>query len=367
MIAIVSDAQLRAAVAGIRALGRAGVEVVATGPAGAPGFRSRYVSRHAVVPDAEHEPAAHAAAIAALGAPDAIVYPSSEAGLEALLEHGGDAARLPFPRQAAAALRDKTRLPAAAGSAGLATPRTHAEGTADAIRAAKLPFPFVLKPATAPSPVSTARITGDRDELDRQLSLLGPDDRVLAQELVDGAQASLALLVDRDGTVRGAFQERVVRTWPTPAGLFAITESVAPDAGVVAAAGRLLASSGYYGLAQIDLILTREGPATVIDVNTRLYACLPTALRCGVNLPAAWHALLSGGRVDIPGTYPAGVRYRWLEGELNAAARGHVGRLLTPPRRGTAGAMWARDDKRASAALAWDALRVRLARRVPGR
>jgi hypothetical protein len=65
--------------------------------------------------------------------------------------------------------------------------------------------------------------------------------------------------------------------------------------------------------------------------------------------------------------YASGVRFRWLEGELSAAAAGKLGRLATMPRRPTAGAMWAADDPVPAALLAAHAVRVRAARRVPGR
>jgi hypothetical protein len=65
----------------------------------------------------------------------------------------------------------------------------------------------------------------------------------------------------------------------------------------------------------------------LLDVNTRMYACLPTALRCGVNLPALWHAAVHGWPFPEPADYPAGVRFRWLEADVSAALNGLPGTI----------------------------------------
>src|SRR5207253_1848290 len=83
----------------------------------------------------------------------------------------------------------------------------------------------------------------------------------------------------------------------------------------------------------------RERAALLLDVNPRFYACMPLALRCGVNLPATWHAVVEGRVPGPPTAYPAGRRFRWLEGDLYAARHGHPMALLRGGRAQT-GAMW---------------------------
>jgi predicted ATP-grasp superfamily ATP-dependent carboligase len=188
---------------------------------------------------------------------------------------------------------------------------------------------------------------------------------VLAQEPVSGHPTSLALVIDSDGEVVACFQERVLRTWPPGAGSFALTESERPDLDLVERARALLAGAGYAGLAQLDLILTGADPV-LLDVNTRFYACMPTALHCGVNLPALWHCVVHGWPFATRSDeYPAGVRFRWLEADVSAALNGMPGRLALVPRRVTAGAVWAADDPIASGLLSVDAVRLRAARRLP--
>jgi predicted ATP-grasp superfamily ATP-dependent carboligase len=372
MIAAVTDVHLRSAVAGLRGLGRAGIEVLAVGPPGAAGLRSRYANARAVAPEPSSNPDGYVEALEAAAEKHGglFVFPASEAGLEPLLRHIADLDHpitLPFGNvEAAARLRDKTELPALAAAVGLDTPAVVAVGDAGAIRVAAPRLPVVLKPATFPAGIATAQPAATEARLDKLLAKLHPHDRVIAQETVDGAPISLALVMDAEGKVVTCFQERAIRTWPAEAGSFAVTQSVAPDPGLTERARDLLRSVGYSGLAQFDLILTVDGPV-LLDVNTRFYACLPNALRCGINLPAAWHAVARGQSFDAPSRYPEGVRYRWLEADLTAAFRGHPGRLLTVPRRGTAGAMWAADDPVPGMVLALGAFTVRAARRVRGK
>lgn len=371
MIAVVTDAHLRSAVAGLRGLGRAGIAAVALSPhRGAAGRWSRFASERALGPDPERDPGGYLRTLGELAErhDGVIVYPAREAGIAPLL--GGPLPEGVTPAfgtaEAVAALRDKTALPALAAGAGLATPRELAVGGPAEVRAAAPSWPVVLKPATLPAGIETARVAHSPAELERLLAMLRPEERVVAQAMVEGRPMSLAVVVGRDGELVDSFQEEVMRTWPPEAGSFALTVSVAPDPALFESARALLTGAGYSGLAQLDVILTPDGPV-LLDVNTRFYACLPAALRCGVNLPEAWDGVVRGMPHTATSGYPLGVRYRWLEADLTAALRGRPRRLLTGGRGRTAGAMWAADDPLAGVMLAADGVAARLGRRLPRR
>jgi hypothetical protein len=342
--ALVADAQLPNAVAGLRGLGRAGVRATAVAPSrAAAGLWSRYAAGRAVgslaVAAAEHGPV--------------VVYPGQERTIDGLLALAGDPnVVLPWDPAALPALREKRRLPELAGDHGLRAPATHFAGTAAGLVAAEPPLPVVVKPAHAVGvSLPTARLVESRGELEALAAELAPGEEVLAQEHAAGRLMSLALVLDRAGGVAARFQEEALRTWPRGAGTFVTTVSVAPDDELVERAGAMLAGAGYWGLVQLDLVLGPEG-AVLLDANPRFYLCMPLALACGVNLPAAWHAVVAGGDPGSPRPYPAGRTYRDLEGDLYSARRGHPGHLLRPGRRADTGAAWASDDPLASALLA---------------
>jgi len=353
--ALVLDAHLRNAVAGLRGLGRAGVPAVAAGPSrAAAGLWSRYAAAREV---------GGAGEVAARGRP-AVAYPSQESTIDALLRLGPDRAIvLPWDASAVRTVRSKRDLPRLAEAHGLRAPATLFDGTAAELRAADIPLPAVVKPAGAVGALPTARLVGSPAELEALAAGLPPEEPVLAQEHVGGALLSLALALDRDGQVAARFQEEVVRTWPPDAGSFAATVSAEPDGDLVERAAAVLRGAGYWGLAQLDL--ARGGGATILlDVNPRFYACMPLALACGVNLPAAWHAIVDGRTPPPTAPYPAGRAYRWLEGDLYAARHGDVSRLRRPGRPADAHAMWAGDDPLASVLLALDAATLPIRRRL---
>jgi glutathione synthase/RimK-type ligase-like ATP-grasp enzyme len=351
--ALVADAQLPNAVAGIRALGRAGVRVHALGASRAAAGRW---SRHASA-RLRGELAAALRERARV-----VVYPCQETTIEEVLRLPRDSgAVLPWDPASLGPLREKRGLPELAARHGLDAPRTLFEGRAADLPGAGVALPAIVKPAGPVGALSSAVAVGSDGELGALAARLPAAEPLLAQEPVHGRLLALALVLDRGGRVVARFQEAVDRTWPRGAGSFAATASVAPDAELVERARSLLAAAGYWGLAQLDLV--RRGDATVLlDVNPRFYACMPLALACGVNLPAAWHAVVAGGQPPALAPYRAGRRYRWLEGDVYAAR--HGGPLPRPWPRAQAGAFWARDDPLASALLAASAATLPLRRRL---
>jgi predicted ATP-grasp superfamily ATP-dependent carboligase len=372
--ALVTDAHRRHAVAGVRALGRAGVQtaVLAEGRV-APGMLSRYAAERATGPDADRDRAGFVAAVSALGRRRGplVVYPCHEPSIDALLDAADrldSNVRLPYPgRRALDILRDKGALAAAARSVGIASPPTLLEGRAADLRGGPLPdSACVVKPARTKDEFPS-RVAGSASELAAVLEQAADDESLLVQELLNPPLVGLAVVIDRDGTLAAAFQQRALRTWPARAGGSSLAVGAEPDMALAERAAALLGGVGYWGLAQLQFLQGPEGPA-LIDVNTRFYGSLPLATASGVNLPAAWHAIVTGAeprpRVAL---YRAGVTYRWLEADLTAAFGGDRRVLLARASRPRAGAMWAGDDPLPSLALTAGAAWARIRRRLPPR
>lgn len=186
---------------------------------------------------------------------------------------------------------------------------------------------------------------------------------LLVQEWARGRLVSVELVLARDGSVAGRFQQLTERTSPTAAGSISIARSVPPDEDLIERAARLLTEAGYWGLAQLDLV-EAGGGLMLVDVNPRFYSCLPLALACGANLPLAWHSVALDRPTPPLADYRTGITFRWLEGELVAAARGEPRRLLHRSAPGATGAMWAADDPAPAALMAARAVGGRLSRRI---
>ena len=359
--ALVCDAQLRNAVAGIRGLGRAGVAVIALASrGGAAGLWSRYTAARHSGPDVRLDAAGFIDRVRGIAGRhgSVVVYPAREESIDALLTGRArltDGA-LPYPNpDALEPVRDKRLLAAVARDAAVAAPATLAEATAGELRGARLPLPCVIKPVRPGSVLGRTHPLSSPGELDDVLSDVPDHEQILVQERLDGPLCAVALVVGPGGRLAARFQQSARRLWPIEAGTSRLAVSVAPEEGVVSAAQRVLAAVGYTGLAQLQFVRSARGPV-LVDVNTRFYGSLPLALATGVNLPAIWHAALIGARLPQPGPYRVGVTYRWLEGDVMAAARGSVRPLISRTPNPRVGAIWASDDPIASAVLAVDAV-----------
>lgn len=358
MDALVTDAHIHAAVWGIRALGRSGVGVRALGPGrAAPGLWSRYSAARAVGPDAVNDPGGFADAVVELAgrAGPVVVYPCQEESIDALLASpaalpGG--AVLPFPPpDRLTAIRDKRSLGELAAEAGIATPAIVCEASPAELRGMHLDGAFIVKPVRK-SAMAGVRVVRSAAELRAATTDVPEDEAVIVQRLAEGDLLSLSLVLTRDGSLVARFQQRAKRTWPPGAGGSSLAVSVPLDEALVGAATEMLCAAGFFGLVQLQFMDGAAGPL-LIDANPRFYGSLPLALAAGVNLPAAWHAVVTGGESPAaPPPYRVGVTYRNLEHELTAALHGRPGLLLGRPPRPRIGAKWAPDDRVAGGLLA---------------
>lgn len=362
--AVVTDAQRRSPVHGLRALGGAGLSVLAVGTRrSAPGLWSRHATRRAIAPDVGADDVGFAARVRSLASEHAaaVIYPGSERSIDALQPlrtslPAGTVLALPEPG-AIDPLRDKASLGAHAREAGLRTPPVLAEGTAVELVDERVPFPCVVKPARSDGAVATARLVSSQEQWQCLVGGLPAEQRLVVQQRVEGPLTALAVVVDRDGALVARFQQEALRTYPPGMGSSSLAVGVVPDDALTRRVVWLLGSVGFWGLAQLQLVGGMAAGA-LIDFNPRFYGSLPLALASGVNLPAAWHAVTLGEPTGPLGPYRTGVRYRWLEADISAAAHGSYERLL-PVRGPRTGAMWAWDDPVPAGLLAWRAARDR--------
>ena len=376
MDALVTAADIPSSVAGIRALGRAGLRVLAAGPRRtAAGFWSRYAAGRALCPDGPVDPEGFVARVAELAERHGplVVYPGQDEGLSALMEAADrlpEQAVLPYPGAAPlAVLRDKRRLADLAATQGMDSPATLLVGRAADLVAGDLPDGAVVKPARPGGAFRSVRVADAAASVRAVLTEAPGHEELVLQERLTGRLMAVSVVVGRDGELVRRFQQVAIRTWPEDAGISSLAVSVEPDEDLAEASRRLLASAGYWGLAQLQFIDTAGGPR-LIDVNTRFYGSLALALASGVDLPPAWHDVVVGRPAGSPGPYTVGVTYRWLEADIIAATRGVRGRLFSRAPRPRTGPMWAGDDPVASLMFGFAAIeaavRWRLRRTADG-
>jgi len=315
------NGESRAAVTAVRALAHAGYRTSVTETnrlslAGA----SRWCDRRVPVAPVEVDAAAYANAIRAelSTRPYVTSFFTTDAALLALdapVRH----------------LLDKASSGELARAAGLQPPPTEVFDTTEELRraASRLPYPIVVKPALK---LSSAEVVENASELASAIG--GYQGRVLVQPRIEEPFFGFGGLMYH-GRLVAAMRTRYVRLWPQPCGTVATAETLPPDPALEERVVELL--RGYEGPFHLDFV----GPY-LLDVNPRIHATLPLAIRGGANIVAMYCDLLRGRAVtDV--RVAAGLRFRWVEGDLRSVLWGvrrgrlDVGEALAAlaPRRGT--------------------------------
>lgn len=330
---LVTDGEQRAALALVRALGRAGNHVYVAAPrrrslAGS----SRYARDAAAVPDPLREPDRFVDAVHRLAARWAIdvLLPVSEPALLAILPARDrfGAVLLPFPEaETFRRVADKAAVLAAAPRVGIAIPdqrtiRTRAEGAA--LDPAMLRFPLVLKPArsvagegSARAKLAVSHVTEPAQwatALDRLEDAAYP---LLVQQRIVGPGVGIFLLL-WGGRRLATFAHRRLREKPPAGGVSVYRESIPADPDLVARSQALLEQFDWCGVAMVEYkIDARTGTPYLMEVNGRFWGSLQLAIDAGVDFPVLLLAAASGEPVIPVTAYRTGVRSRWWWGDVD--------------------------------------------------
>jgi biotin carboxylase len=301
-----ADGESRAAVVAVRALAAAGYRPTVTETNGRSlAGASNACARRVTVPPVTGDGKEYAAAVNAELASRA--YLTSFYVTDAALLAMGAPVRH---------LLDKATVEDLARAAGLEPPPTQVFDSGAALLNARerLTYPVVVKPALK---LSAARVVDAPAAL--ASALPEHEGRVLVQPLIDGPFHGLGGLAHQ-GRLVATMRTRYERLWPQPCGTVAAAVTLPPDDELEARVARLLAD--YDGPFHLDF----AGPY-LLDVNPRIHATLPLAIRGGANIVAMYCDLLQGRTVPTV-RVAAGLRFRWIEGDLRS--------VLWNARRGTA-------------------------------
>lgn len=353
---LVTDGEQRAALAVVRALGRAGHRVYACSArrrslAGA----SRYARREARVPDPLADPDSFVQEVEALIRRwrTEVLLPVTEASLLALLPARRRLAdvRLPFASlEGFRRISDKAVVLESAQALGIATPRQwvlNDSAAADSLEDEGLSFPLVVKPTRSVIEVAGRRWKlGARHAPDRERLLNVLTDYpasaypLLLQQRIEGPGVGVFLLL-WDGELRAAFAHRRIREKPPGGGVSVYRESVPPDPALVSKSRALLERFDWQGVAMVEYkIDARSGTPYLMEVNGRFWGSLQLAVDAGVDFPTLLVAAAIGRPAAPVTDYRAGVRSRWWWGDVDhllARLRRSPAELGLPPGAGGAG------------------------------
>jgi predicted ATP-grasp superfamily ATP-dependent carboligase len=216
---------------------------------------------------------------------------------------------------------DKVELAAAALRAGIAVPDARS-ATDEALAA--VDGPVIVKArlhvefgdGKRPPRLDTVVAQTPAEAVARADEIRAAGGEPLLQEFLPGELFEIGLLADREGKVVAEVHQVAERISPALAGVAVRARTLAPDAVLSERVAALVTELGWWGLAEIQLLVPADGEPRLIDFNGRFYGSIALAVGAGVNLPALWASLATGRPVETIGPAKVGVRYQWLLGDM---------------------------------------------------
>jgi predicted ATP-grasp superfamily ATP-dependent carboligase len=201
---------------------------------------------------------------------------------------------------------------------GVPTPETANPGSEAALAALNLAYPVVLKPAIT-THLSTVtkkkayRADNGTELLERyrlMAAIMDPTE-ILVQELIPGRGENLYSYggLFQDGRPVAGVAARRPRQHPMEFGRASTLVETVDSPELAALASRLLAGTGYSGLAEVEFMFDpRHNRFELLEVNPRIWGWQSIARRAGVDLPFLTYAQALG-QAATPGLPEAGVKW----------------------------------------------------------
>lgn len=358
---LITDGHLRSVLAACRSLRRAGYSVAAAAsehPAAT--HWSRFCGKRLSITDPKGDPASFVEQLRAVVSGDEyeVLIPGTDASLLAISRHRERLQPLvrlglPSPEVVERSL-SRIALLDAAEKAELPAPETavctHEEAALAAAR--RFGYPVILKPSRTIFEQDGrwiqrgSAVVEHEDTLVRLLAEL--ESPWLVQRREPGTLISFGGVMAEDRLLACAVS-RYSRTWPPDAGNVGFSETIPADPELRHRVRDLVASLGWQGVFELELVEPRDGTALAIDFNPRVYGSLALADRAGAPLPAIWCEWLQGRESEVVAARP-GYRYRWEDAELRhlwwLLRRGRIRAaisLIRPRRRTVRAHLWLSD------------------------
>jgi len=187
---------------------------------------------------------------------------------------------------------------------GVPTPETANPGSEAALAALNLAYPVVLKPAITTHLSTVTKTKAYRADNETELleryrlmaAIMDPTE-ILVQELIPGRGENLYSYggLFQNGRPVAGVAARRPRQHPMEFGRASTLVETVNCPELAALAGRLLAGTGYSGLAEVEFMFDpRHNRFELLEVNPRIWGWQSIAGRAGVNLPYLTYAQALG-------------------------------------------------------------------------
>lgn len=333
MSIFVTDGEQRAALAVVRSLGRAGVQVtVGASERNTLAGSSRYCAGTICYPSPLTDPNGFLSFLSKEMARGRyrVVLPITDITVQLLAGMRGElnaSVQLPIPGlQQIELVQDKRRMLLIARDVGVDCPKTFMLEERERLQdvAGKLRYPVVIKPRLSRYRAGLGWMFGSVLYAASQKELIAKYEQAhakipfpLVQEKVEGEGRGVFALL-WCGQLKAAFCHRRIREKPPWGGVSVYSESVALDKELVEKSVALLKAINWHGVAMVEYkIDSNDNRAKFMEVNGRFWGSLQLAIDAGMDFPLMLYRLATGENLPPKFDYRVGVRSRWLLGDLD--------------------------------------------------
>ncbi len=333
---LVLDGHSRAALETMQSLGRAGMQVdLAAETESCLAMHSRYAARKL------QQPSQVAKFHAWLREQDAtrnyaLIVPATEASLLALRqldEKDPLRRKAVIPGNAALEIAlDKEKTWQLAHQLGVPTPASVLISSVSEIGQVEQ-FPVVLKPTHSKVVIAgelrtlAVAVVKNEAEHQEQLQRWLPLTPVQQQQYVFGQGVGAEFLFDRGKKIWHFTHERV-HEYPLTGGASSYRRSIAPPAGLLRDAEKLLTALNWHGVAMVEFKMDVQGRYWLMEINPRFWGSLALSIDAGVNFPLGLLQIARGQQPSSQPEYKAHYYTRdlrtdadWLKSNLRADAQ----------------------------------------------
>ena len=148
----------------------------------------------------------------------------------------------------------------------------------------------------------------------------------MVQEYIPGLNYSVAVLCN-SSKVKASCSIKVHRTIPVMGGNSTFRESVEPNPQMMRYVYKLMEKLNWHGIAEVEFrVDARSQTPKLMEVNSRFWGSLQTAILAGVDFPYLLYRMVTEGDVKRVNHYKVGVKNRWLSGDIRhliSVLKGH--------------------------------------------
>lgn len=248
-----------------------------------------------------------------------MIFPMDDCTMQIIMDHREELlklCRLPIPSyESYVKATDKGNAALIASEAGVECPKTYEPGSFTELEAIAddIKYPVVVKPRIS-SGSRGIRKAYSRDEM---FSLYTEVDKYYPKPLIQeyigsGDRFDVCLLYDMEGRLKASFVQKELRHFPLEMGPSTIQESIYyPE--LIEKSIAIMDRLNWRGIAELEYMMDeRDGKPKFMEINSRFWASLETAIYSGVDFPWLLYNIIKGNEIEEVHEYKTGQRCRWL-------------------------------------------------------